>query len=555
MTNDVRIDTYTDSFPLTADLDNNGLFSFKGDLGGATPKLAIFIGTNGVLNDTETSGAQFWVGATDGTNQWACTFNSNSAQGTTRVGSRAATTLCFLKTTIATNGNAGDDQWAAAFSSFSADTVTLHFTTTQTSNPARVGIILMGGADFSCKVGVVNSPTLNAEVLTTVGFQLSALICSYIYQAFNNTGAPAAGLGSFGIASYDGSTIIQKCKTHSSRSAVTTTETGGELLSNRIAAVLNITGTTLQNAHELTTVSATQFGVTSRTADPTDVRADIGYIAMKFGTLATKVKSIDFPTSAAADWTVSGVGFAPKASIMIGTTLTAEDSVVGTGAGSVHCVGAAAAMAARTGRSGAWSMTIRDKDADTDTNPHGRSISNGHHTTAQTVDGQDFSFVQQDGTAAFTINEAGLYQGFNSDGFTVPLAKLSHVMAGPVKGAALFIANHAPEFETAMSYISGGTHLRVSGKFDQDCTIYLRKVTDGSAAPTASDLVATHDFQFTSLISTPWIKGWLSLPNSTAYDVYATAQNHSGQLTTATKIDVATVTNAANVVSRTVQLT
>lgn len=397
--------------------------TFTGDLGGDTPKVALFyFPRHAPTNDpNRTSTATIAIGATDGTRQWAGAVYSQDNQASTNTARSAYDTACVLGISGALAVH------VASFVSFSANAVTVNFTTTEATGRSIV-CVLLSGADLNAYVGTTGG-TEGTKSHTGVGFQADAILLASFAQLFNEAGTDAAVLN-FGCVVNDGS-LTQKNiywfanDGHPAGSA-----------SNRMES-----DSVRENYNDPDSTAVTAIGSDGFTTVCTGVVAEppFGFIALKFGGLAFKLWTFQTPTST-GNRTDTTPGLEPVGAIMCMSSLAALDSTVSdTGAASF---GLSAWTAAGEQATGVICVDIGADPTNTEMDCKAHALQCGISGTGCQAIVADFVSVQSDG---FTLDYTAV-NGTARYGWALAFGS----------GATVVEVGLATETDTALSVAVGG---------------------------------------------------------------------------------------------------
>lgn len=348
--------------------------------GFGTPKAVRFIANYATSSSNPASSASGSVGATDGTDQFVSGwFASDGITHSSNVYRRGATDAVIM-----VPDEDGNSDFEAAFVQWVTDGVRINVSAVAGGRAITITAEFYGGADLTAKVGTTALTTQNGTTTLTPGFQANAILFDSHVNPFNDTGSLAA-IFSTGVASYDGSTIRQAMNEYRSDS-VSTSATQGIV---RDGAVFGLD----TRYAELTSVSATQFVLTSRGADLSAL--SLGYLALNFGGAHQAwVGVLDSPT-ATGNHDFTGPSFTPKFVSMRPTMLSVVNSNDSAGQGSAFGISTITATAQ-------YSNHWRDKDNVTGGNELAKS-----ETATNAVTMSDHA-----GTAAFTAS----FDSFLSNG-------------------------------------------------------------------------------------------------------------------------------------------
>jgi len=138
------------------------------DLGGLTPKAALFIYSRGTSDGATAADGAGSFGVCDATSQWAVASYVKDAGGGV-MGDVGKTNKCVV---ALKSGTGTEIHSEAGFSAFITNGVTINWTTA-TADGWLLTVVLFGGADWSAKVGVTTSV---ASVSVDVGFEPSFVL-------------------------------------------------------------------------------------------------------------------------------------------------------------------------------------------------------------------------------------------------------------------------------------------------------------------------------------------------------------------------------------------
>ena len=131
------------------------------DLGGLTPKAAIFILSSATADGTAANHAQMSIGATDGTSQWATTSIIRNGQTTSDVYSRSSNTRVFQILNTTTGALSGD----AEFSSWLTNGIRINWTDS-IGTAFLFTVVFFAGSDLSVKAGTISASTTDQAEVT-----------------------------------------------------------------------------------------------------------------------------------------------------------------------------------------------------------------------------------------------------------------------------------------------------------------------------------------------------------------------------------------------------
>jgi hypothetical protein len=284
------------------------------DLGGRTPKMAVFCLSNAEVSETAhtASGEESFhnFGAVDGTNQWS--VMSCSESGTNNDNRGYLTTGCLYETDAA-----GTLMLAASFVSLDTNGVTINITTLNNELKSKRGFVMFfAGADCHAEVGVINGET-DGSATKTIGFTPEGLLMSECWAS-----APAlagsTAIQTFGFALNDGSA------TQYAGGRYLATGTGEGRVNNKAAGYG-------ANSISTCTVSFSSADVTATWSTATEL--DVPYAAWSFsGQLSAKAGTITTPTSP-GQVSASGLGITPRSALFITGPGAVNTTIAGFGFG------------------------------------------------------------------------------------------------------------------------------------------------------------------------------------------------------------------------------
>lgn len=361
------------------------------DLGGDTPKAALFIVTRGLTTGVATVETALSIGAATATTQrWYCYTQSQDGQAATTLVRRADDATGCLAVSGANGGLDGE----AAFDSFIADGVRVNWTNAPVSADL-VTVILFAGAKLSAYAGTfAPGTTIDATVdITAPNFQPDLVILaghgSVFSAASTNFYAPA-----FGFAVRDGSNT-QRCILHNEGPGLADGDPRA-YLSTAYGIGQHADGATgVAWGGEIGDFDSQGFSCTLRVASAsTD---EVGYLALGFGGGASVwAGTLDTPTST-GNQGYTGPGFRPQAVLLGLTQVESVDATDATANGGPYGIGVFTPTAA-------FSNAIAIQDAAATTNT--QCLSSAAAAELPDDDGTagvDASFVSMD-TAGWTLD-------------------------------------------------------------------------------------------------------------------------------------------------------
>lgn len=294
------------------------------DLGGLTPKAAKFMMLANTVLGTTAPNEDYMVGATDGTNQWACAIWGADDVATSDCDRYATTNAC-----ICVLDAAGVD-CQASFSAFITNGIRINITDAPAAQ--YYGLVqFFAGTDVSVDVGTFHpANNVNDSVSVTTGFAPDLVYLAGIDYSFTESRQQDASL-SIGAGIPGGA---QCCKTHYSE--------GGEANGKTYARQLNEyaynnplnAGLFGQYKIEITSSTSTTFVATTRENSAT-TSDDIGYLAVAINGALFHISQISAPT-ATGNKSYTGVGFRPQSVEMIcGISPSYNETTSNSGRGSI----------------------------------------------------------------------------------------------------------------------------------------------------------------------------------------------------------------------------
>ncbi len=185
--------------------------------------------------------------------------------------------------------------------------------------------LLFSGDDITSEIVHLTASTVNGtEVFVTVAQQADLIIVISRYEDVEST--VGANHPSYGVASFVGSTITQFCTTIFDESVATTMNARSAASDTRVALGFDGSGTNIDTGYEITTMSATQIGITTRIDTGTPPATLFDILVLNFGGVVEfAVGPLTMPTSDGVN-AHTGVGFAPQAILTAVVDVTAYTS-------------------------------------------------------------------------------------------------------------------------------------------------------------------------------------------------------------------------------------
>jgi len=277
------------------------------DLGGLTPKAALFVVTKATSDGSAATHAVLGMGATDGTNQWAIGNMARDAQSSTQCARRAMTDECVM--IMVDTGPSVDGE--AAFSSWITNGVRIDWG----DAPAAaylLTVVFFAGTDLSVDVGTFTfASTVNTDTdVTSVGFEADAVLFASHANPINDTGYTSF-FASFGIA-LNSSPVRQYSAAITDRHAQATTNING-LTSDDYAISILYNGSNYL-AGEIGSFDASGFSCTTRVNNGGGEQ--IGYLALSFGGAVDFEAGVVATPTSTGNQSITDPGFTPQAVLL-----------------------------------------------------------------------------------------------------------------------------------------------------------------------------------------------------------------------------------------------
>lgn len=278
------------------------------DLGGLTPKAVLLIATRGVTDGTAVDGAGFYIGASDGTNEWTNGYEEQHAQATMNSFWNQDTTANRILTIY--DGAAGGSVDATAnFDSFISDGVRIDWTDAPGS-AWLIMAIFFAGTDLSVHAGTQDlGNSADAAIdISSIGFEPDVVI-----GVITEDGTSQQGTVSIGVVQNNrAGTVVQRGVSFAQRDA---------FASSAVAAVMRedtFLVKTISTGALDWTGAAGSFDSSGFTVQLGNARApsncNVSWLALRFGSspvVSSKVYTYSTPTSTGAN-TDSTPNFTPQ---------------------------------------------------------------------------------------------------------------------------------------------------------------------------------------------------------------------------------------------------
>ena len=395
--------------------------TITGTLNGKTPKAAMFLVSRADTLGTPANGAMISVGFTDGTNSRCsgCMSEDAATVATFDTGRTASTTLVIQ--TLQPSGLTVEAE--AAFSSFSANNVTINITTAPPSG-YRLTVIMFYGDTLQATVGdLTASASINGTAsVTGLSFQ-PALV--FGLAAIGGFITAAQSRFSFGFAASSLGTITQAGSAFYDRDTPSIQTAVAEALrDDSFLSRFSLTDAgvlTDEGWYELTSFTPDGFTVTTRSVANSIV---FGWLALYLGTSRAKAVvygNPDLDTSAAGTQSIDGAGFSPQAVFAIGTSVnSANRNAIQVDTQAIHVSLGFSCLIGGTSTISDGCIAYQSED---------------NNSTSDTRSGADQRLVEVlDDAAGFEWH--ALADSFDSDGFTIDITDAT---AGSVFRLAAFL--------------------------------------------------------------------------------------------------------------------
>ncbi len=361
------------------------------DLGGLTPKGALFLLSFASTDGTAADGATMSIGGTDGSTHWS-TARSDQ-HGVTTVKSND---MHSVDAPIYMTNDAGSLIADADFNAWTTNGVTITWATAP-GTAYLLTVIFFAGTDLSIDSGsesVGNTVDLATDI-TSVGFEADILILSISRVAASQL-VQSNAYGQFGLVSNNrAGGIVQRCIAWSSRDNVGTSVIAVRNRTDSGITQSHITGT-LDWYGEISAFDSSGFTITTRNDGGNN--SHLKWLAIRLGStpLSSWVGTYTSPTST-GNHSISTPGFTPQFVMQfLSLTEAADTTYTDNRAGSIG-IGVMTSSAEYT-------MVITSEDAVTTTNT--QSLSDDRAIVVPDGDGTldiEATFVSMDANG-WTVN-------------------------------------------------------------------------------------------------------------------------------------------------------
>ena len=351
------------------------------DLGGATPKAALFTVTDCVADGTPSNDVIWSYGFTDGTHEHCLTYfdeNGVTPSNTRREGF-SDRCIQILNQFGGLTGGVGH------ISSFVPDGVEITWSTTPTASYLLTTTLFSGGT-LQAHVGHLTTGELSSTpTYSSAGFAFNAGI--FATPARSLGGGSNTDVGSIGFC--DGDLNQAAIGPYHGNSQNPT------LLANAVSENALVTSNPTSIRYTFEVVSITSTGFTHHTTLTTS--DDVIFLLLKYGK-SVKVGITDVPATT-GNWSVSGLGFNPSLLLQLTSLCQSVETVESSTKAGAY------GWSVATGAD-EYSTAIYSRD--------NTSVSN-----AKSVSNASLELLNDDGATAIS----GSFSGFNEDGWTYNLSK------------------------------------------------------------------------------------------------------------------------------------
>lgn len=321
-----------------------GTQDLVGDCGGKTPKGYIVLATRGTTMDTSVAGAMISIGAGDASGNvrlTSCMIEHGALIAAANSGRRQNN--ANLIQVLTTGDETVDGE--AAFSSVSADTLTINITDAPTT-AVQLEVWLFYGDTLLAHVDQIATSAIEDVSVTETGvpFRPRALI------AFGATGAPSSATSArfaFGVCAFNADGTVQgQCGMPFFDRNLPTLRTacGGGFRSDTMLQRIIVDGTgvlTEEGRYEV--VGSTADGFTITTRGSATAGLTIGYLALYTGNLRAWAGQVSIGTNSTGNKSITDPGFRPRFLACLGSKQATVNTYVSDAAQTIHYgIGAAA---------------------------------------------------------------------------------------------------------------------------------------------------------------------------------------------------------------------
>jgi len=294
------------------------------DLGGLTPKAVWLIATRGITDATAADGAGWYMGASDGTNEWTQAYEDQHAQASANSEWEQDTTANRILTIY--DGTAADVvEGAANFVSFNADNVVIDWVDAPAS-AFLITAIFFAGSDLTTHVGNQSlGNTADALIdITSIGFEADVVVTALLEGTSTAQGAVSMGF----VHNDRAATVTQRCNGYSLRDGFASAQLASVVKASCFAKIISSGGLDFMGTAQ--SFDASGFSVQLGNAR-TPVNAAIGWLALRFGASPVvdgKVYTLATPT-ATGNSDDNGAGFQSQTLFYLPTFCVTQDTIEG----------------------------------------------------------------------------------------------------------------------------------------------------------------------------------------------------------------------------------
>jgi len=278
------------------------------DLGGLTPKAVLLIATRCVTDGVAADGAGWYMGASDGTNEWAQGYEDQHAVASVNTEWEQDTIANRILTIY--DGSAADVvEGQANFSAWVTNGVEIDWVDAP-AGAFLITAVFFAGSDLTVHVGTqALGNTADALIdITSLGFEADVVICMLLEGT--SIGQPEVSLGL--IHNDRAGTVTQRCAAHYDRDGFGTAFCGVMVRDSECLFKHVATGN-IDFYGAATSFDSSGFSIQLGNAR-SPANAAVGWLALRFGSspvVQSKVYTLSTPT-ATGSANDTGAGFEPQ---------------------------------------------------------------------------------------------------------------------------------------------------------------------------------------------------------------------------------------------------
>ena len=349
------------------------------DLGGATPKAALFTVTNCTTDGTPANDLIWCYGFTDGTHEHCLAYFDENGVSPSNTRREGFSDRCIQ----IMNQFGGLTAGVGHISNFTADGVEVTWSTTPTAS-YLLTTTLFAGDTLQAHVGhLTTGPLVDTPTYSSAGFAFNAGI--FATPARSLDGGTSTDVGSIGFC--DGDLNQAAIGPYHGNSQNPT------LLANAISENAIVTSNPMSIRYTFEVVSITSAGFTHHTTLTT--ADDVIFLLLSYGK-GVKVGITDVPATT-GNWSVSGLGFNPSLLLQLTSLCQSVDTTEA------------------STKAGAYGWSVATDVAEYSDAVYSRD--NTATSNAKSVSNASLELLNDDGSTAVT----GSFSGFNNDGWTYNL--------------------------------------------------------------------------------------------------------------------------------------